>query len=113
MSQSGCRSCCTRWEVRFSGFDGNNEGKQLSYARHFCKGKDRFTDLGERAWANSHMPTMDRNRVMLQVWKRRKNYYRDLTKDELVQILQAWRDERDRLNAEYEQFKKRQEAGQS
>ena len=99
-------------EVEFHGWDGNNEGRQLGYARHFCEGRHRYERLGHRAYMNSHMPTLERSRAMLKefqpMWyeKVHGTYQYDLSKEELIKVLNAWRVERDRLNEEYERYKK-------
>lgn len=54
--------------ISFYGWDGNNEGKHLSYAKFFCFGRDRFEHLGARAYANSHCPTLIKYRAMLQAY---------------------------------------------
>jgi len=58
--------------LKFEGFDGNNESNQHSYASYFIIELDRFQELlygKEYNDFNSHMPTMDRYRRMLEVWK--------------------------------------------
>jgi uncharacterized protein YfbU (UPF0304 family) len=58
--------------LKFEGFDGNNESNQHSYASYFIIELDRFQELlygKEYSDFNSHMPTMDRYRRMLEVWK--------------------------------------------
>ncbi|MEW5884044.1 MAG: YfbU family protein [Armatimonadota bacterium] len=101
-------------EHRFAGWDGNNEGKQLSYARHFCEGRSRFESLGERAWMNSHMPTLSRYRAMLKafrpIWNKKVHEGRyALTAEEITEVLEGWRKERERLNREHDEFRRRPE----
>lgn len=56
----------------FPGFDGNNEGKLLAYARHVVEQEHRFESV-ERANSdfNSHMPTLDLYQRMISAWERR------------------------------------------
>lgn len=54
--------------VRFEGFDGNNETRHMSAARLFLTKMDRFQDFKRRDM-NSHMPTLDRKRRMLEVYE--------------------------------------------
>ena len=58
--------------LKFTGFDGNNESSQRSYASYFVIELDRFQELlygKEYSDFNSHMLTMERYRRMLAVWK--------------------------------------------
>jgi uncharacterized protein len=59
-----------KWSVEFSGFDGNNESTRLGYCRFLCDRRHRrFENLNRGDDFNSHMPTMDGYRRMLEVWK--------------------------------------------
>jgi uncharacterized protein len=55
----------------FMGFDGNNEGSHMAYARHFCGSSlEPFKHLqfgGDKF--NSHMPTLSRYRAMVAEWQ--------------------------------------------
>jgi hypothetical protein len=55
-------------KVVFPGFDGNNEGEQLSIAHFLIKDLDRFSSFGGRE-LNSHMPSMDMYRRMWGVFE--------------------------------------------
>lgn len=60
------------WARRFWGFDGNNEGKQLGYAQFFIERLQRFVNLPRRPGLdgfNSHMPTLETYRRMLDIWR--------------------------------------------
>ena len=50
--------------IRFHGFDGNHEGKQLEYAEYFCVEHDRFSNIRPHDF-NCHTPMMDRYRRQL------------------------------------------------
>lgn len=56
----------------FPGFDGNNEGKLLAYARHAVEQEHRFESV-ERSHQdfNSHMPTVELYQRMISAWERR------------------------------------------
>ena len=73
--------------IRFRGFDGNNEPKQLSYAE-FLMEDGRFTNVVNRAGLNSHMPVLDAYRRQLAVWQRSNDRYH-LTKEEIQAIAAA------------------------
>lgn len=74
------------YQVKFLGFDGNNEAKQLLYARYLKK-DDRFADL-ENVDSNSHLPVIPMYRRMLGEWNRSDNKY-ELSKDDIVRITNA------------------------
>lgn len=71
--------------VKFLGFDGNNESKQLGFAKFFAQDGDKYKEL---QIFNSHHPTLQRYRKMLAEWERmgRKP---QLTKDQIESILDA------------------------
>jgi uncharacterized protein YfbU (UPF0304 family) len=54
--------------VKFSGFDGNNETNHLSIARFFTKHMGRFTHFSGRD-LDSHFPTDDRYSRMLRIFE--------------------------------------------
>ena len=75
-------------QIEFPGFDGNNESELLSFARALRK-HDRFTEtLGEHN-KNSHMPTTDTYRRMIERWRElgEPNYPYD--KRTILEILAA------------------------
>ncbi len=76
--------------VHFLGFDGNNEGKQMAYARYFCESDGRkFADLDHHDDFNSHMPTLGRYRAMLAVWKETLKH--ELPKEDIIRVVSAGR----------------------
>ncbi|TAK22786.1 MAG: YfbU family protein [Myxococcaceae bacterium] len=78
-------------DVRFWGFDGNSEGRQMAFCRYFCReGGGRFEHLERGDDFNSHFPALDGYRRMLAVWRAggRKN---PLPPDEVKAILAARR----------------------
>jgi uncharacterized protein YfbU (UPF0304 family) len=75
--------------VKFPGFDGNHETKQMAYARYFCDGRTpRFTDLPRANNFNSHMQSLPRYRSMLHEWERSTDK-NNLTKDDILRIVSA------------------------
>ena len=71
LKQKGKIRTLTEEEVRFPGFDGNNEGKQMSYADYFIKDLDRYSEIEElsRGYYNSHCQMLPRYRSMLRKWE--------------------------------------------
>jgi len=74
--------------IRFHGFDGNNETKQMAYTRFYIDELHRFAELIEIAQSpdyNSHYLTLRRYRLMLDEWNgcEDKN---NLTRDEINRI---------------------------
>jgi len=79
------------WRVKFAGFDGNYETKQMAYARYFCGLDDgRYQELDRGDDFNSHMPTLDRYRAMVGEWKGSANKY-ELTKEDIIRITSLWK----------------------
>jgi hypothetical protein len=57
--------------LAFPGFDGNNEGKLLSYARHAVENEHRFESVKRTGDGfNSHMPTVELYQRMISAWER-------------------------------------------
>ena len=83
-------------EVRFPGFDGNNEPRELGYVMYLFSA-ERWKELQRDGGVNSHAPMKDRYRRMLNVWRRIRRHgdpnrpatQRDLTADEIRQIIDA------------------------
>ena len=78
-------------DIRFPGFDGNNETNQYSYTNYFIIELDRFKELtggSEYADFNSHCPMLDLYRRMLSKWKNLKDR-NNLTEDEIISIVKG------------------------
>lgn len=76
--------------IKFRGFSGNDETKQMAYARYFCSTDGgRFTDLDRGDDFNSHFPMLDVYRRVLREWNKSvdKN---NLSKEDLIRITSAW-----------------------
>jgi len=72
-------------DLKFPGFDGNNETKQLMYAEYYM-GLDggRYQEL-RRDDLNSHWPMLPKYRQMLTEWVESKDK-RHLSKDDIIRI---------------------------
>lgn len=79
------------WLVQFSGFDGNNESSHLGYCRYICDPKHgRFQELDRGDDYNSHMPSLDRYRRMLDEWRpRSERGHGKLTAEDIRAIASA------------------------
>lgn len=57
--------------VKFPGFDGNNETMQMAYTKYFIEDLDRFGEIQEIAngYYNSHMRLIPKYKKMLEKWK--------------------------------------------
>jgi uncharacterized protein YfbU (UPF0304 family) len=74
-------------DIRFRGFDGNNETKYMLYAQFFCDSQGgRFEDLDRGDNFNSHLPSLDMYRRQLVEWNRSKDKHK-LTKEEIERIV--------------------------
>jgi uncharacterized protein len=78
-------------DVRFEGFDGNNETSYMAYARFVIHQMDRYDELkNEHNDYNTHSPSLGKYRRMLRVWESLSGRYNsDLTLEEIKQILNA------------------------
>lgn len=75
-------------QLKFEGFDGNNEGKYYDFVKFFCTEFDgeRFPEIGKGTDNfNSHSPVLATYKRMLDVWKACKDK-NNLTKEELIKI---------------------------
>jgi uncharacterized protein len=75
-------------EVRFPGFDGNNETPLMGYARFVIDREHRFTHLDRNQDLNSHMPSVAIYQRMLERWKALNEKY-DLSEAEMREVLDA------------------------
>lgn len=79
--------------VQFDGFDGNNEGEQLSFANFFCSTDGgRFKELVTEYVPNSHCPMFEMYLRMLKVFDsvpERMNRPRELSRESILKILAA------------------------
>jgi uncharacterized protein YfbU (UPF0304 family) len=74
-------------KVKFQGFDANNEGEYLPFAKFFQQHPDR-PSYEELYIFNSHHPTLPRYRKMLAEWLRMGREPR-LTRPQIDSILEA------------------------
>jgi uncharacterized protein YfbU (UPF0304 family) len=77
--------------VRFRGFDGNNESKHLNVARFLIDHLDRYSDFKNRD-LNSHMPSIDAYRRMFKVFESMRNSLGgrgSLDASQIIEILKA------------------------
>lgn len=76
-------------EIRFGGFDGNNEAYQHAFTCYFLETLGRYEELSrQRHEYNSHCRMLPTYRRMLEVWKQRAEVY-VLTESELRRVLDA------------------------
>jgi uncharacterized protein YfbU (UPF0304 family) len=75
-------------QVEFPGFDGNNEGELLSFARALRK-RERFIDTLPEHGKNSHMPTRDIYGRMIAKWKELGEPHFPLSKEQIAALLAA------------------------
>ena len=79
-------------DVRFLGFDGNNETSHMGAAHFMVNDLDRFAAFAGRD-LNSHAPSIDGYQRMYDVFEPIRSALagRQLSADEIIQILQARR----------------------
>ena len=76
--------------AKFPGFDGNNEGRQMSYARYYIVDLDRYSELkgSEYPRFNSHKRMLNTYQAMIERWKSLEDKF-DLSRDQVAAILGA------------------------
>lgn len=76
-------------DLRFPGFDANEETSHYSYANYMVKTLGRFqeSDPGKNETVNSHFPQLRKYRSMLREWN--SAGARTLTKEQLLRIIEA------------------------
>ena len=74
------------YDVKFQGFDGNEEGQYYSYAEFFILDKRRYEEFSN-CEINSHCNKLPQYRDMLNVWRQFKRYSSDLTKEQILKTL--------------------------
>lgn len=77
--------------LKFKGFDGNNESKQLAYAQYFIVDLERYEELKygmEFPSLNSHSQTLPKYRRMLEHWEAQGKSF-ELSKEALISLLKA------------------------
>jgi uncharacterized protein YfbU (UPF0304 family) len=73
--------------VAFGGFDGNNETKQMVYAKYLRdQGKWKELELGDDF--NSHQPMLETSRLMVNAWEASADKH-NLSADDLDRIATA------------------------
>lgn len=76
----------------FKGFDGNNEIEYMAFAKFLIEKQGKFAEQlvyqGETDNYNSHMPTLDKYRNMVQKWRELGGNY-ETSKDHILEILNA------------------------
>lgn len=75
-------------DVEFPGFDGNNEAELLNFADALLKHR-RFQDTLRKHGNNSHMPTVEIYRRMIQCWKDMGKPNYPYSKEQIQQLLDA------------------------
>jgi uncharacterized protein YfbU (UPF0304 family) len=81
-------------DIRFLGFDGNNEIRQMGYAQYFLFDLGRYQSLHEqvkKTGCNSHFPVLDIYRRMVQVFKKLTTPMHPLNADSIKAIVAARR----------------------
>lgn len=77
-------------DLKFPGFDGNNEGDLMGFADMLVKHR-RFVETLRKHGNNSHMPTVDIYRRMLACWNDMGQPTYPYSKEQILQLLDARR----------------------
>lgn len=75
-------------DVKFRGFDGNEETRYFAYAKYFCSEPPtgRFTELGSVNGFNSHRRMLGRYKAMLAEYKKSQDEH-SLTREDILRII--------------------------
>ena len=83
--------------IRFAGFDGNYETKQMLYCRYFIHDLERYSEIeelcGERFDYNSHCGMLSTYRQMLQTWNQYRRQLDNpymMTEEQISQLLKPY-----------------------
>lgn len=87
----------TEERIRFAGFDGNYETKQMLYCRYFVKDLDRYSEIqeicGDHFDYNSHCGMLSAYRQMLITWnlyrKQLDNPYM-MTEEQIIDLIKPY-----------------------
>ena len=75
-------------DVALWGFAGNDETEYMAYARYLIEKRQLWGDLQEDAVFNRHMPSLSRYRQMLNVWNSFGDGKYELTKEQILSIIE-------------------------
>lgn len=78
--------------TKFAGYDGNNEGKFMSFAQFTVERLNRFEylELQKPGYWNSHFPVRDIYQRMLEEWKKVPRLERfSMSQEQLTRVLAA------------------------
>ncbi|WP_394175591.1 YfbU family protein [Guptibacillus hwajinpoensis] len=77
-------------DIKFHGFDGNNEPSQYVYAKHYLITLNRYQELkdGEYDDFNSHRGMLSKYRRMLTVFQSLSDRY-NLNKEQIISVINA------------------------
>jgi uncharacterized protein YfbU (UPF0304 family) len=87
LSDAADRKLSVGVNLRFGGFDGNDESSEFGYVTFLVERLQRFTEINTTE-LNSHWPMMGRYRAMLAEWRECKEKY-ELTQAEIDRIAAA------------------------
>lgn len=83
------KSGIEEWQINFGGFDGNNEAGEMGYVRFLAEQDERFTDVIDPMKCNSHCPSIDRYRKMLDYFQRNFPDRQLLGKEQILAVARA------------------------
>ncbi len=77
----------TKDNVKFPGFDGNEETKLLLYTTYYLDDLNRYSEIKEfsNGYYNSHTQMIDKYRKMLSCWKQKNK--KIMTEEEILSLL--------------------------
>jgi len=79
-------------DIKFKGFDGNEETKHYAFTNFFINDFNRFSEFSENRYGefNTHSQMIPKYRRMLEVWEQiAEKYERSLTLEQIKKIINA------------------------
>lgn len=91
LKREGKLKTLTENDVRFPGFDGNNETKQMSYTDYFIRDLGRYDEIEalSHGYYNSHSPKLGKYRSMLEKWESWGNRYQ-MEEQQIEELLKTY-----------------------
>lgn len=84
-------------DIKFIGFDGNHETKQMLYTKYFICDLNRYSEIqelyGNYFDYNSHYPMINTYRIMLDIWNRYRQSLNNaylMSEEDICELLQHY-----------------------
>lgn len=81
----------TMEQIKFEGFDGNNEIRSMIYCRFIIDDLGRFPELKENGYNdyNSHCQRCDKYKAMVDKWKGMDKSF-EMSEEQIEELIETW-----------------------